>query len=103
MFDKRELQYEGYEVHIDGEFHHGIILEVTKEGLMVRPFHKNHEYPEGDERYDPYWIAKEDFDKVKLELWDDLWGCDNSAIGLQGCFEPWRHVWDENNLKFSYY
>ena len=67
---------------------------------MVRPFHKNHEYPEGDERYDPYWIAKEDFDKVKLELWDDLWGCDNSAIGLQGCFEPWRHVWDENNLKF---
>ena len=99
MFDKRELQYEGYEAHIDGEFHQGIILEVTKEGIMVRPTSKGDEYCKGD----PYWIAKEDFDKVKLELWDDLWGCDNSAIGLDGCFEPWRHVWDEDNLKFSYY
>ena len=75
MFDKRELQYEGYEAHIDGEFHHGIILEVTKEGLMVRPFHKDHVWSKGYDKYDPYWIPKEDFDKVKLELWDDNWGC----------------------------
>jgi len=102
-YPKRDIQYEGYEAHIDGEFHHGIILEVTEDGLMVRPTAKDFVYSKGHDRYDPYWIAKEDFDKVKLELWDDNWGCDDSAIGLDGCFEPWRHVWDENNLKFSYY
>lgn len=96
-YPKRDIQYEGYEAHIDGEFHHGVILEVTKDGIMVRPVSIDHVYSKGD----PYWIAKEDFDKVKLELWDDLWGCDDSAIGLDGCFEPWRHVWDDKNLQFS--
>ena len=34
-------------------------------------------------------LTKDMFDKVGLELWDDARGCDNSAIGVSGCYEPW--------------
>ena len=98
-YPKRELQYEGYEAHIDGEFHNGIILEVTKDGIMVRPTSKDFVYSKGD----PYWIAKKNFDKVQLKIWDDNWGCDDSAIGVEGCFEPWDRIWDEKNMHFSYF
>jgi len=100
-YPKRDIQYGGYEAHIDGEFHHGIILEVCNDGIMVRPISKDFVYPKGYERYDSYWIGIEDFDKVKLELYDDNWGCDDSAIGVDGCFEPWNRVWDDKNLQFS--
>jgi len=37
-------------------------------------------------------LTKDMFDKVNLELWDDNRGCDNSAIGLSGCYEPWDRM-----------
>lgn len=104
--DKRDIQYNKYEAKIDGDLHNGIILEVCEDGLMVRPFYVNSDYQYLDGKqvhYEPYWIAKEDFDKVKLEIWDDNWGCDDSAIGVEGCLEPWDRVWDEKNMQFSYY
>ncbi len=30
-----------------------------------------------------------EFDEIKLELWMDGRGCDNSAIGVSGCYEPY--------------
>ena len=40
-------------------------------------------------------LTKEMFDKVNLELWDDARGCDNSAIGVSGCYEPWTNfIWE---------
>lgn len=102
MFNKRELQYEGYEAHINGEFHVGIILEIKEDAIKVRPFDIDYDRPVYPDRHDAYWIAKEDFDKVKLELWEDHWGCDNSAIGLSGYFKPWKDIWGEGDqLQFS--
>ena len=37
----------------------------------------------------------ENFDKYKLEIWDEHRGGDDSAIGLSGYFTEWRHVWPD--------
>jgi hypothetical protein len=40
-------------------------------------------------------LTKDMFDKVGLELWDDARGCDNSAIGVAGHYEPWSDfIWE---------
>ena len=103
--EKRDIQYSKYECVINGDLHNGIILEVCEDGLMVRPFYVNddYQYVDGEQvRYEPYWLPKDEFDEVELKIWDDLWGCDNSAIGLDGCFEPWGFIWSDD-LKWSYY
>lgn len=104
--DKRDIQYNKYEAVIDGDLHNGIILEVCDDGIMVRPMYVNNEYQylDGEPvKYEPYWISIDEFDDVKLEIFDDNWGCDDSAIGVEGCFEPWYKVWDADNMQFSYY
>ena len=99
MIEKRNIQYGKYECVINGDLHNGIILEVCEDGLMVRPMSVNYDY---DGEHEPYWLPKDEFDEVELKIWDDLWGCDNSAIGLDGCFEPWQYIWSDD-LKWSYY
>ena len=99
MIEKRNIQYGKYECVINGDLHNGIILEVCEDGLMVRPMSVNYDY---DSEHEPYWLPKDEFDEVELKIWDDLWGCDNSAIGLDGCFEPWDRIWSDD-LKWSYY
>ena len=46
-----------------------------------------------------YWF--QDFDKVKLEIWDEHRGGDNSSIGCSGYFTEWRHVWPEENTPYK--
>ena len=93
-------KYDGAEMEIDGQFYHGMITELSEEGIEFLPFTVDHEYKHNDPRrsYDKIWIHMENFDKYKLEIWDEARGCDNSAIGVSGCFEPWRHVWPEENM-----
>ena len=102
MIEKRNIQYGKYECVINGDLHNGIILEVCEDGLMVRPMSVNYDWVNTTGEYEPYWLPKDEFDEVELKIWDDLWGCDNSAIGLDGCFEPWQYIWSDD-LKWSYY
>ena len=39
-----------------------------------------------------------DFDNIKLEIWDEHRGGDDSSIGLSGYFTEWRHVWPDENM-----
>jgi hypothetical protein len=34
-------------------------------------------------------IIADDYDAFDLEFFEDGRGCDNSAIGIAGCYEPW--------------
>ena len=90
-------QYDGAEMEIDGQFYHGMITELSKEGIEFLPFTIDHEYKHNDPRnsYDRIWIHMENFDKYKLEIWDEHRGGDDSAIGLSGYFTEWRHVWPD--------
>jgi len=87
-------QYDPCQCTIDGNHYHGMVKFLSKDGIVMQPFNINHEHrPITAPRLDPVIINKEDFDKVKLELWSDGRGGDNSAIGVSGCFEDWRYAW----------
>lgn len=78
------------EYRIPGSVKHdyvrGYISELREDGIRVR-FYSNGEYQSEAN------LPKSLFDEFKLEIWDDNRGCDDSAIGLSGCFEPWRNMW----------
>ena len=87
-------KYDGAEMEIDGQFYHGMITELSEEGIEFLPFTVDHEYKHNDPRrsYDKIWIHMENFDKYKLEIWDEARGGDNSSIGCSGYFTVWRQV-----------
>lgn len=91
-------QGDGAEFKLNGKFYHGVINKLSEEGIMFRPFSIDFEYKPGYEQYDLMFIKLEDFDKVELEIFDEYRGCDDSAIGLSGCFEKWRHLWPDENI-----
>ena len=78
------------EYRIPGSVKHdyvrGMISELRKDGIRVKIFDS-----EVQSRYAN--LPKSLFDEFKLEIFDDNRGCDNSAIGLSGCYEPWRNMW----------
>lgn len=87
-------KYDPCECTIDGKNYHGMIKLLSESGIVMQPFSIDFEHRSIDEpRHEPVIIKKEDFDKVKLEIWDEGRGCDNSAIGISGCFEEWRYSW----------
>ena len=90
-------QYDGAEMMIDGKFYHGMITELSKEGIEFLPFQVDYEYKHNDPRnsYDRFWVHMENFDKYNLEIWDEHRGGDDSSIGLSGYFTQWRHVWPD--------
>ena len=91
-------QGDGAEFKLNGKFYHGVINKLSEEGIMFRPFSIDFEHKPGYEQYDLMFIKLEDFDKVQLEIFDEYRGCDDSAIGLSGCFEKWRHLWPDENI-----
>ena len=94
-------QYDGAEFVLEGKRYHGMITKLSEEGIMFRPFTINEERANGEdwaENYPVMFVRITDFDNVKLELWDEGRGGDNSAIGISGCFEDWRMVWPDENI-----
>ena len=94
-------QYDGAEFVLDGKRYHGMITKLSEEGIMFRPFTIDEERANGEdwaENYPQMFVRITDFDNIKLEIWDEGRGCDNSAIGISGCFENWRHVWPDENI-----
>jgi hypothetical protein len=71
----------------------GIIkdTDISENHIDVRPISIEFEYKKGYERYDMVKLTKDIFDEINLEILDDNRGCDNSAIGCDSCYEPWRN------------
>ena len=91
-------QYDPAQFVLDGKHYHGMITELSEEGIMFRPFDIDFDRPKGDERFPLMFVRITDFDNVKLELWDEGRGGDNSAIGISGYFTEWRHVMPDENI-----
>ena len=91
-------QYDGAQFVMNGKRYHGMISQLSEEGIMFRPFDIDYDRPENGERYPLMFVKVSDFDKIELEIWDEGRGCDNSAIGISGCYEDWRHVWPDENI-----
>lgn len=64
----------------------GYISELREDRIIVRHYN-NGEYES------EAILGKSIFDEFQLEIFDENRGCDNSAIGLSGCYEPWRRMW----------
>ena len=75
-----------YRIPGSNEISRGYISELREDRITVRHYN-NGEY-ESEAR-----LGKSIFDEFELEIFDDNRGCDNSAIGLSGCYEPWRRMW----------
>ena len=71
---------------IKHDYVRGMISELREDGIRVKIFDR-----EVQSRYAN--LPKSLFDEFELEIFDDNRGCDNSAIGLSGCYEPWRRMW----------
>ena len=80
---------------LNNKLHTGIIEDFGENHIDVRPISIEHEYKNAYEKYDMVKLTKDMFDKIKLEIFDDNRGCDNSAIGCDGCYEPWENfIWE---------
>lgn len=75
-----------YRIPGSNELSRGYISELREDRINVR--HYNNGQYESEAR-----LPKKLFDEFELEIFDDNRGCDNSAIGLSGCYEPWRRMW----------
>lgn len=75
-----------YKIPGSSDYNRGYISELREDGIKVR-FYTNGEYKTEAN------LPKDLFDEFKLEIFDDNRGCDNSAIGLSGCYEPWQRMW----------
>ena len=94
-------KYDGAEMEIDGQFYHGMITELSEEGIMFRPFTINEERANDEDwsaNYPKMFVRITDFDNINLEIWDEHRGGDDSSIGLSGYFTEWRHVWPDENI-----
>lgn len=70
----------------------GVIKELYEGAIVVKKISVNYD-KDADGPLGVAYIPKEQFDEFKLEIFDDNRGCDNSAIGLSGCYEPWDRMW----------
>ena len=68
----------------------GVIKELYEGAIVVKQISINYDY---DQSLGVAYIPKEQFDNFELEIFDDNRGCDNSAIGVPGCYEPWERMW----------
>jgi len=74
------------------------IQELSIDSMKVKVIEKNFERSLwGDFEEFEMVINESEFDSVELEIWADGRGCDNSAIGVSGCHEPWKWVWIESS------
>ena len=87
--------WDSVEFKINGVHHRGFIKELRKDGMSVKVIEQDFVNSYHDESFDAFMldINESEFDSFKLEIWSDGRGGDNSAIGVQGCHEPWKLVW----------
>jgi len=80
---------------LDNKRYTGMIKEFGENHINVKPMSIDYESCIFMEKVNMIKLTKDMFDKIKLELWDDARGCDNSAIGVAGCYEPWENfIWE---------
>jgi len=83
---------------LNGDRCRAFIQELSIDSMKVKVIEKNFERSLwGDFEEFEMVINESEFDSVELEIWADGRGCDNSAIGVSGCHEPWKWVWIESS------
>jgi hypothetical protein len=77
----------------DGMEYTAIIDKVSDNSLLVKPIQKTNWKDVFQNNlqntFEHMILHIKEFDEIKLELWMDGRGCDNSAIGVSGCYEPY--------------
>jgi|TARA_B110000858_G_C17701775_1_gene426307 hypothetical protein len=77
---------------IDGDNFVAVIKEIYDDRLVVKPISMNYQsLLDGPLKplFPLLTIIADDYDAFDLEFFEDGRGCDNSAIGIAGCYEPW--------------
>jgi hypothetical protein len=72
-----------------------IITEVTPHEISVKPISrmgKNVYETNLDTTFIGQTFSSECYEYINLEIWMDGRGCDNSAIGVSGCYEPYTRL-----------
>lgn len=82
---------------LDGKSYDCVILERGENHIVVKPYCVDGIYEPIKNGYTKITLTKDTFDEIDLHIFDDLRGCDDSAIGLDGNYEPWRYF--ENQKK----
>lgn len=82
------------EFKLNGDRCRAFIKDLRIDGMSVKVIEKNFERALwGDFEEFEMDINESEFDSLDLHIWSDGRGCDNSAIGVSGCHEPWKWVW----------
>ncbi len=101
MYDKTmfgddyiELDFDTCQFKYQGFYYTAIIKEIHADHLVVRPISRTnwkdiHETG-SDLLIDKMHLPMKSFSEIELEIWMDGRGCDNSAIGVSGCHEPFH-------------
>jgi len=96
--DYIEVGYDTCKYTIDGITTTAIIKEVTPHQLSVQPISrmgKNVYETNLDTTFIGQIFSSECYEFINLEIWSDGRGCDNSAIGVSGCYESYTHFLTE--------
>ena len=77
----------------DGMEYTAIVEKVNNECLLVKPIQmtnwKDVFKNNLQNTFEKMTLNYKDFEDIKLELWIDGRGCDNSAIGVQGYYDSY--------------
>ena len=90
-----EVGYDTCKYTIDGITTTAIIKEVTPNYLSVKPISrlgKNVFETNLSTDFVGQTFSSDCYDAIDLEIWMDGRGCDNSAIGVSGCYEPYTRL-----------
>tara|TARA_R110002126_G_scaffold218179_1_gene363902 strand:- start:1 stop:324 length:324 start_codon:yes stop_codon:yes gene_type:complete len=83
---------------IDGWEYTAIIYEVNEDHLVVKPISRTNRKGEVEHntetKFKKLSLPATSFAEIKLALWMDGRGCDNSAIGCSGCYEPYTFLYE---------
>ena len=90
-----DVGYDTCKYTVDGITTTAIIKEVTDGYLTVKPMSKmgkNVYETNLDTTFVGETFSSDCYDAIDLEIWMDGRGCDNSAIGVSGCYEPYTRL-----------
>mgnify|MGYP000855152100 FL=1 len=90
-----DVGYDTCKYTVDGITTTAIIKEVTDGYLSVKPISKmgkNVYETNLDITFEGETFSSDCYDAIDLEIWMDGRGCDNSAIGVSGCYEPYTRL-----------
>ena len=91
-----DIGYDTCKYTVDGITTTAIINEVTDGYLSVKPISKTNHKDIYETNLDTTFVGEtfssDCYDAIDLEIWMDGRGCDNSAIGVSGCYEPYTRL-----------